>query len=156
MLLIPILLAFGVYFVDRAVVTDREEIMEILHGIAADIEAGNTWALEQCLDDEFEGFEHKGGELDRSGTIMLVRRTMEAYGVERAGIMRTNVQIQREGDWREAKVRLGVLVVFSKSSVGSGRTTLKWETEWVRRPDGWKIVKVTKPQHGLSFAPAGD
>jgi len=156
MLIVPILLAVGVFFVERAVVTDREQIVEILHGIAADTEAGNTWTLEQCLDDEFEGFEHAGFDLDRSGAIRLVRWAVEAYGVERAGIMRTDVQVQRAGDWRDAEVRLGTLIVFGKSSLGPGRTTLKWKMDWVRRPDGWKIIRVTKPQHGLAFGPAGD
>lgn len=154
MLIVPILLAACVFFVERAVVTDREQIVEILHGIAADTEAGHTWTLEQCLDDDFEGFEHAGFDLGKSDTIRLVRWAMDAYGVKRAGIMRTHVQVRRAGDWPAAEVRLGTLIVFDKSSLGPGRTTLKWEIDWVRRPDGWKIIHVAKPQHGLAFAPA--
>ena len=144
MLIVPILLAVGVFFVDRAVVTDREQIMEILHGIAADTEAGNTWTLEQCLDDDFEGLEHEGSNLDKTDVILFVQRAIETYSIQRAGIMRTDVQIRRAGDWREAEVRLGTLIVFGKSSLGPGRTTLKWRIDWVRRPDGWKIIHVTK------------
>ena len=144
MLIVPILLAVGVFFVERAVVTDREQIMAILHGIAVDTEAGNTGTLEQCLDDDFEGFEHAGSNLGRSGTILRVRQAMEDYDITRAGIMRTHMQVHRAGDWREAEVRLDALIILDKSALGSGRTTLKWVTDWVRRPDGWKIMRVTK------------
>lgn len=150
-LALPILIGALVFFLDRAVVTDREQIVAILREIGADAEAGHTDTLERCLDHDYVGFEHGNFDLDRPGAILLARWAIKTYGIERVGFMRMDVQVRREGAWREAQVRLGTLIYFEKSAFGSGRTSLTWQLVWVRRIDGWKIYRISKPESGLGF-----
>lgn len=133
-LLVPLVLAGAVFFISRAVVTDRERVRAATWAIIQDIQDGNTDVLAEYLDDEYRGF---------SGTkpqaVEACRLAIGRYGLRAVTVRQMEVQLVG----RTAQMRVTTLIVPSKRQAGGRPVRLKWDVRWANRPQGWRIVQAT-------------
>lgn len=133
-LLVPLVLGGAVFFISRAVVTDRERITAATRAIIQDIRDGNTDVLAQYLDDEYRGF---CGTKPRA--VEACRAAIGRYGPRAVTIRQ--MEVQPVGP--TAQMRVTTLIAPSKRQPGSRLARLKWEVRWDKRPQGWRIVQAT-------------
>ncbi len=133
-LLVPLVLAGAVFYISRAVVTDRERISAATQAIIQDIRDGNTDLLAEYLDDEYRGF---------CGTkpqaVETCRLAIDRHGLGVVTVKQLEVQLVD----LTAQMQVTTLIVPSKRGAGSRPIRLKWEIEWAKRLQGWRIVKAT-------------
>ncbi len=100
----PILLAGVVFAIERAVVTDREQIIANFREIVSDVENGGTAAFEKYVDDEFTG----GGYItDKESALNRLKLEINRNRITRIKI--TRMVVDDTGSTR--KMRAGVSVV---------------------------------------------
>lgn len=133
-LLVPLVLAGAVFFVSRAVVTDRERITAAARAIIQDIRRGNTDVLAEYLDDEYRGF---CGTKPRA--VETCRLAIGRYGLRAVTVKQMEVQLVG----LTAQMQMTTLIVPSKRHAGSRLVRLKWYVRWANRPQGWRIVEAT-------------
>ncbi len=141
-LLIPVALAGAVFAISTIVETDREQITRALNEIADDAVAGSTAAGELYLDDEYRGF---GGS--KEGIISRAGNAIDRYAVEQVGFV--NLRVEVDGD--RAETVFSTVVTFAGTAAGTGRVSLMWNIQWVRRPDGWRIIDMDTPRTGIEI-----
>lgn len=134
-MLVPVALAVGVCLLERAVVTDREQIRLALEEVAAAAERSDFGTFATFLDEKYHGW---GG------------RRAEAVALAEASILKWRIhQVQIVGEpeiditgGNLADVSVRTVVHYAGSGSGAGRYALRWRMEWVKRPDGWKIRRA--------------
>jgi hypothetical protein len=136
-LLVPPVLAVGVWALAAAVVTDREQIIAASEAIARDVESGSLDAAEEYLDDEYGGF---GG--DKQGVLAVTREALKAYPIKKIGFTRMEIAIEED----RAAMHAGTMVTLE-----GGKVPVAFDVEWVKRPAGWRILSVSEPQTKLEL-----
>ena len=149
-LAIPVAVALAIFGISRLVVTDREYIANAMREIADDCGAGSVETAGTYLDaaaivdlpDPYGGV-----ELSRDKALAGGRLALKAMRVREVRYIRLAVDV----DGEKAKVHTSTLIQFGRST-GKGETTgLIWNLEWAQTPDGWRIVRVHKPQFGVDL-----
>lgn len=138
-------LGVGAFFLARWVVTDREQIIAALGEIAADVERGKVDAFQRHLDEQYAGFSYMGFNLGKPGAVLLARWVNATYGFDQVGLISPSVS--PEGDRAAATFRTGLR--FKRPEAGVDYILLRWDTRWIRRRDGWKILSAKRPTRGL-------
>ena len=134
------LLAAAVFLIERAVVTDREQIIQTIRQIARDVESGSVEKLRGHLDDDFTG---DFGTKDHA--IRAAEKAIRTYHVKCVRVGKPDVKVA--GD--RATMRLATIIEFSGGGF-SGQSSLLWDLGWVKHgEDTWRIYKVTGPKQGL-------
>jgi hypothetical protein len=134
---VVVVLGGVVFVVERTVVTDREQILEVLHEIAGAVERHDLPAAGQYFDDNFRGWMGT-----KARALVIAQDVCEAHGVRSVSLFgKTEVRFTRPG---RAECRVRTLVLFGKSTPPDGRTLIAWETDWIKRDAGWR-VRYAKP-----------
>ena len=138
-LIVPVALAGGVFLLERAVVTDREEIWTALDEIAEGVKADDVEAVAKHLDEKFTGMGLGPLRLGKAATLVKVKALMALYAVgEMRYTGRREVTFTGPG---LARSRIQTLVFYDRPVEG-GRVPMNWEVEWVKGEAGWKIRRV--------------
>ena len=140
-LAVTVLLAAAVFVTEKLVVTDREQIRRALTEIARHIEAANLDGVWEYLDEDLSG-----AYGDRDDAVESGRNTLRVYKIKSLRYVNPRVSVQ--GD--RAEVRVTTVIDFEVRGTGGG-TALKWRLGWVKRPGGWRIREVDRPQQGVDF-----
>jgi len=134
------ILAAAVFLIARAVVTDREQIIQAIREIARDVESGGVEKLKIHLDDDFAG---DFGSKDDA--IRAAAGAVRTYNIKYIRVGKPVVKVS--GD--QATMRLATVVQFSAGGV-SGQTSLLWNVRWIKRGlKAWRIQEVDRPKQGL-------
>ena len=87
LLVVPVVLAGGLFALERAVVTDREWIAGAVEDIAADVARGRTAALERHLDERFVA-SFRGRDVGRAHALALARGQIRLWRVSGMSVRR--------------------------------------------------------------------
>jgi hypothetical protein len=130
----PIVLAGGLYALERYVVTDRERIVAACEEIAAMAGRGEFGqAAEKYLAEDFSG-RFAGAELDKRGVLVRIRTATALEILE--GVTLRDPELEfREGG---AVVKVGTTLRFQESR----RDYWDWELGWRKTPEGWRIDRL--------------
>jgi len=132
-LLAPALLAGAVVLTAKLVKTDKEQITQALHEIAASAQGGRLRAARGYLDPACR-MDLDGQPIGRREMIALGEGLLKRHRVEVVGIAALEITVAG----RQAAATLTTIVTLA----GAGRFALGWETDWARRQEGWRIVEV--------------
>ncbi|MCD4824960.1 MAG: hypothetical protein K8S55_10145 [Phycisphaerae bacterium] len=138
MLLIPLVLAGGAFALERFVVTDREQLHQIITEIAHDAEKAEFDKATVYIAENYHGF---GG--NKTSLVILAKLKCKSFGIEKVKI--TNINIKVTG--KRAEMALITAIHFNGEM--SGMACLKWKIFWVKLPEGWQIIEITKPQRAM-------
>lgn len=140
-LLVPIVLAAGVFVTERLVVTDREQIFAAMKEIADGIADRDFAAVAGWIDEDLTGY-YAG----KAQAVAAGRRAAERYDVRSVGYL--NPRLAIDG----GRARLRVTTVVSLRAAGdASRTVLTWDIRWVKREQGWRIREVGRPKLGADL-----
>ncbi len=146
-MLLPIALGLGVFALERAVVTDREQILRSTDRLAASVREGRAHEeLERVLSKsaQFSAGLGQPDLLDRRTVIDLVEQRADSYRVREVRIHRPAVEIH------DGRATMNVVTIIHYGD--NGRDSLIWDLEWVKEEDGrWRIVTIHPPQRGLKL-----
>lgn len=135
-LLIPPILAAGLFGLATLVVTDREQIQQALQKIADDFQANRLDATALYLDENYEGF---GG--DKESLLALAQVTRGKHGIESIKVTRANIHVHG----RRANADITTTVKLN-NDLGGGAYGFAWKIDWVRREPGWRIQHIDEPE----------
>jgi len=141
----PLLLAGAVFLIERSVVTDAEVIVaaldEIAHSVSTEPRDAGTLGtyLDRDVQVDIGGWAR--GVMNRDKTLRTWSVLLNKYKVGSASIR--NAEVEVTGD--SARSRFTTHVTY-----GSGKETQQswpwdWTVDWIRRPDGWRIIGVDPP-----------
>ena len=134
-MLAPALLAGGTWWLERTVVTDREEILAALDEIARAVERGDVVALAEFLDDDYRGWGAR-----KAGAVAMAKAATLKWNV-REVTYGPAPQIELHGsDRADSLVRMTVR--YTTTGEGLASWPLGWRVEWVRRSGGWKVRRA--------------
>ena len=141
LLIVPPVLAIGVFALELAVVTDRERIIGAAEHIARDLQAGSLAAAEQYLDERFAG-----PYGTREEALAEARRTLEQHKPK--AIELADLEVTVSG--RDAEMSVTTVVEFGAGMLAGRRLPLGWEVHWVKVTQGgrkvWRIRSVSGPR----------
>ncbi len=141
-LLVPPVLAAGVFLVERLVVTDREQIHLAMREIASWVEAGDFEKAAPYLDEEFSGPYGPKAAAVRYGSEMIARFKITS-------LRWLDPALEIRGD--RAALRVTSVLEFAGGPLGRGRSVLTWTMQWIKRAEGWRIHRVERPEPGLGL-----
>ncbi|MCD6304593.1 MAG: nuclear transport factor 2 family protein [Planctomycetes bacterium] len=127
--------AGGVFVTERLVLTDREQVLRAYDRIADDVARHDVAAAAEYLDRRYRGW---GGL--RAAATRAAAAVLELYNVRRIRyIGPRNVEIRG----KTADSTVTTLVLFGGGeNTRPDRTLLRWNVEWIKRDDGWKIHRA--------------
>ncbi len=138
---VPVVLAIGVFVVERMVETDREKIHAVLAEISEAVTAGDFDRVGQYLDDEL------GGDYrDKASAVRAGKQALEQFDIKSLRFLNPRLEI----DGTSATLGVTTLVEFATQGQ-AGRTSLVWTIHWIRRDAGWRIHSVDKPTTGVDL-----
>lgn len=140
LLLVPPILAAAVFGLERFVVTDREQILQISRRVIDDVRDGKPADILQYLDDGFIVQLH-GRTLSRQDVTEAVEFERKNHGVH--DISLGNMKLEVAGE--RALMNASTTVDFRAEGF-EGIVILQWELSWVKRQGGWKIRTVKEPR----------
>lgn len=142
LLVVPAVLAGLVLTAAAMIETDREQIFSAIREICADLEAGQTGAMEQYLADDFVGVFQRG-KLTKSTAVQVARMQVGMHGIERIRLRRINVQV--EGG--EAQMALSTLMIMEQAELGRATGAyVKFDLTWTKTPAGWRLKYCQEPR----------
>ena len=135
-LLVPVILAGGVIALDRAVETDREQIRRTVREIAAEFSQGGLDIARKCIDETYHGFGGNKAKLLGRAEDLNRQRHLKSVKIKRCRI---------DVSGRRAEMEVTTVIHLSDSSAGGGVMWLLWKVNWVKRPEGWRIERLSDP-----------
>lgn len=136
--IVPVLLAGGVFALDAAVVTDREELHRDIRRLAELVRTRQVAAALEYLDPNYRGF--RG---DRQGIAQAVSNDSRVDDVEEIRLANFSVDVHG----RQATMRVQSVLKISGSY--SGTYALNWTLYWIKRPEGWRIEEIKEPESAV-------
>ena len=132
----------GVYVLERAVVTDREQIRAALDEMAAAAARQDMDAIARHVDEKFRVFDsYVGRGLGKAATLLAARGALAMWSIREVrfvGDPEDDLQIDGRSH-AEGTVRTTLL--YGKGKLPR-RYYRAWRLEWVRRADGWKLRRA--------------
>lgn len=131
LLVAPILAGF-VFTTAALVVTDREQIRAACDEIARAVNRRELAPVARYLDSEFAGAFHTpdsairqlGNEIKRHDVTNVRFKIMDLDFMEDQAFMKLRTRV----------------------TAALGSASLNWRISWIKRPDGWRIIHVDRPQ----------
>ena len=127
------LLGVGAYFLDRAVVTDREQIRATLDAMADAASRQDGAALVEHLDDSYRGWLYRKAAVRVAAEAAMLRWKIRAVKYSAAP------RIEVTGDRADSTV----YIVIHYGEEGSLGHPMGYKVEWIRRGDKWKVQHAT-------------
>ena len=150
----PLLLAGGVFLVERMVVTDAELIVAALEEIAESTSADppdlgpiGTY-LDRDVKVDITIMPWVTGTLDRDKALKTWPSLLSTFNVVSTVIR--NVEVEVNGDSARARFATDVTWRNTKKGAELG-SQLNWTINWIRRDGGWRIIGVDPPTQGLGL-----
>ena len=134
-LIVPVVLGGAVFVLDSVVVTDREQIRQTVREIAAEFAQGRFDIARKSIDEDYYGLRNNKSELLAFGEAESKRDRVKSVKITRC---RINVV------GRRAEMKITTVIHLS-DEVGGGVRPLLWKINWVKRPEGWRIEKLSAP-----------
>ena len=131
----PVVLAIAVFAMDYFIIMDREQIQDASREIATDLETGRVDAAGYYLDDKYFGYLKSKPLLMKFAQVQLKNLKIIKVHLSHDTIHVTGKQAD-----------MTVTSVLTFDGEYKGKTALKWEIHWVKRPQGWRIDEVSAPQ----------
>lgn len=130
-----LVLAGGLVVLERLVVTDREKILLAIDDIAAAVARDDIDAAGRYVDEDFGGWQG-------SKRVMLAygRGVLAQYKVRKVSLSAAPEVHFPQPTVAEVKVR--TVVHFPESGQVVRTTPIVWETEWVKRAEGWRVRRA--------------
>ncbi|MBS3822213.1 MAG: DUF4440 domain-containing protein [Planctomycetes bacterium] len=141
LLVLPILLAGGVFVLDQAIVTDREQLGETVESMAEDFVAGRLDAIGRYIDDGYVGF-RGASKAELLEAIHNEGRVRNVTSIDLSG-----VEIDVSGNLATMWL---VSTITVDGSMYSGSVALHWQLRWVKRGDVWRLEYASEPKRGIS------
>lgn len=140
-LAVPVVLAVAVFATEKLVVTDREQIHRAMAEIADHVEAGSFERVAEYLDEDLAG-----AYGDKDQAVQAGRTALKVYRIQSLRYLNLRVEV----DGHQASVRVTTVIEFQGRAAG-GRDVLRWQLGWVKRPEGWRILEVARPERGIDL-----
>ncbi len=130
-----LVLAAGLVVLERAVVTDRERILLAIDDIASAVSRGDVAAAGKYVDESFGGWQG-------SKSVMLAygRGVLAQYKVRKVAIV-GEVEVHFPQP-TVAEVKVRTVVHLPEGDHMARSTPIVWETEWIKRPEGWRVRRA--------------
>lgn len=141
-MLIPPILVLMVAGADYLVQTDREQLQESMVEIKTAIENNQISRIPSYLDDDFEAAIF-GQTITKPMVVLFGQTQMEKREIDKINLY--NLKIEFLG--QRAKMHFTTIVTYG----GNQRTGLIWDLEWLKRPEGWKMLRVREPKTGFEL-----
>lgn len=137
----PVVLAGGVYALERYVVTDRERIVAACEEIATMAERGQLReAAERYLAEDFSG-RFAGAELDKRGVLLRLRTATVLGILEGVTLRDPRLEFGDDG----AVLTVGTTFRFKESR----RDFWDWELHWRETSEGWRIDRLIDARRAM-------
>jgi hypothetical protein len=148
---ITVAVGLAVFGLAALVVTDREYVIDAMHEIADDCEAGSVQGVGKYLDADavLDLPEPYGGvELSRAKAMVAIRLALKALNIK--DVRYTVLTVAFHGE--KANVHAATLVgLGAGGKEGAGTVPLTWDIDWARTPDGWRITRVHRPEYRVEL-----
>ena len=153
-LAIPLGIAAVVFAVETLVVTDREHITNGLREIAREVEtfhgqphleAAQRYLAEDVVVDF--GSEAGGVNLTKDQALKAARLVLDRSPITNVRFMNLQVEVREHS----ADTEFATFISFETRELGPQNTSLQWTLRWSKRPEGWRIARVEKPEYGLGL-----
>ena len=138
-LLLPPAFCALLAIIAASVETDRERIIIITEEI---VEYGNRHDMTSAATYLDEDFDYRGK--NREEAIQRAEEGFEIYKINSITI--TAIRVEVEGDHAEA--RINTMMKMDDSEFGRESIPVLWNVQWIKRPQGWRILKVEQPAAG--------
>lgn len=135
-LLGPLLLAGGVFTLERLVVTDREQIIANADQVVALIGSGRLPEVAPYLTDDFTGYFK-----DRATALAAGQAAIKTFGISHVEITQAKVEFEGGMGVMNATTR-----IECSTDLGSGKVPLSWVIYWTKRSGRWQIAEVMEPK----------
>jgi len=145
LLAIPLVLAAAIFSIERLVVTDREKIASAAEEIARSFEEGNAAAILKHLDEDFKA-SFQGKTVSKADVRAIAEATRTRYGISRIKVTKFTTEIESN----RAENHAVTLITYHYQGA-TNRTSYVWELTWIKRPEGWRILRVREPQMRLEL-----
>ena len=148
----PLLLAGGVFLVERMVVTDAELIVTALEEIAesASADSPDMVPIRTYVDGNIRVDIRPwvSGTLNRDKALKEWQNLLDDHNV--VSVVISGVDVEVNGD--SARAKFTTNITWRNSRKGPEVTSqFKWTVDWVRRAGGWRIIGVDPPTQGLGL-----
>ena len=140
----PVVAAAVVALVAHLVKTDREQIVAAAEDIAAAVQARQPARIPPHLDEQFTMSLH-GFTLLKADVVEVCNAETTQWGINTVKFHKVEVAV----DGKRARMRIITLIYYQQG--GNQPISLIWNVDWIKRSDGWKILKVDEPRQGFEL-----
>jgi len=145
-MLIPVVLGILVATIEHLVVTDREQIVEASGEIAAAVQTRQLERIPPYIDEDFSAFLPLISlSLTKDGVVDACNRQILGRDIRSVKLGRTEVEV------RGKTATMHAMTMVHYGTAAARKTPLVWEVVWVKRQDGWRVLKVTDLRQGVRF-----
>jgi hypothetical protein len=123
--------AGGVFLLDRAVVTDREQIWAAYDDIAEAVAQHDIERVASHLDLKYRGW---GGL--RTAAILAAEAAVKSYNIREVRYVGRR-EVTVTGNTADSRVTTSIH--YGGDASRPSRILRGWKVEWIRREDGWKV-----------------
>jgi hypothetical protein len=126
--------------------TDREAIQGMVRDTARAVQGGDVSAIGQRID---EAFQTRG--MDKQQLLASANLTLQRWQVNSSRT--SGFRIELDGD--EATVSFRVICDLRSATWVQENTPSQWTLRCIRRPDGWKVLRIEDARFGPGFGRGG-
>lgn len=134
-LIVPVLLGGIVFALDSVVVTDREQIRQTMREIADEFAQGRLDTARKSIDENYYGLRN-----NKSALLAFSEAETSRGRVKSVKITRCRINVVG----RRAEMKITTVIHLS-DDLGGGVMPFLWKVNWVKRPEGWRIEKLSTP-----------
>ncbi|HDY64916.1 MAG TPA: hypothetical protein ENH84_01630 [Phycisphaerae bacterium] len=134
-LIVLVVLGGIVFALDSVIVTDREQIRQTVREIAVEFAQGSFDTARKTIDEDYYGLRNNKAGLLAFGEAESKRERVKSVKITRC---RINVV------GRRAEMKITTVIHLS-DEMGGGAVSFLWKVNWVKRPEGWRIEKLSNP-----------
>jgi len=127
------LLTAGLFLLQKAVVTDREEIRAALGRLIQAVESEDTRAIGELIASDYSD-----ETFDREALMSWVEGQLQQVRVDDTIVIRWDASVSDD----RAELRFRAFAAIDHAQVGAGRASGEWLLRWKRDATGWRITSM--------------
>ncbi len=129
-----IIVGAAVWGVSTWVVTDREQISAACDQIAGAANTGGDMdVMERLLDEEFTA-PAQSRTRNRKDIVKWLKKQIHEYDVKKVNYKILELNLLRD--------HADMLIQTDVTCIITPLVRMHWEVEWIKQPDGWKVLKI--------------